>query len=209
MKTNFLTPKHSDNKLFNRIEWDGDSDIKPFAVDVLYEVYKYKNIYKKENLIMTSILTIANPVAALTKKENGTPSNRAACAGAHLKNDFKTALKAEAVAYASIGAVVLTHKIPAVSTFVEKSASKLAKTKIGKHIGKVASSMLSQETISKIKGLPTPVKLAAAIAVPTLSAISIITTKGIYNAGKIDQKYEDKAQLNKLVDSKIETKDKD
>ena len=91
------------------------------------------------------------------------------------------------------------------------SKSKTAQNFISKYISKVKNSNAIKNTIeelspyikkcaNKFKALPTPAKVVLGIGLVLTTAVSnLIRTKGIYDAGKIDQEYIDKAKLQNAL----------
>lgn len=91
------------------------------------------------------------------------------------------------------------------------SKSKTAQNFISKYISKVKNSNAVKNTIKeltpyikkgadKFKALPTPAKVVLGAGLVLTTAVSnLIRTKGIYDAGKIDQEYIDKAKLQNAL----------
>ena len=163
--------------------------------------------------------------APLVSKEKGTMGNRMDCAGEQIKNSVKTGLQGSAVAAGAIGT---TYGIVHNKTMANAAAKVFDKTLngIGKLFGKkdlaqivdnkllkTVSKYLTKDnaklntkgfyktmafdpkTLSKIKTAK-GIALVSAIALPVLG---YIRDKHIYKMGQIDQKYTDKASLQKTL----------
>lgn len=141
---------------------------------------------------MTSFSTqaIAGPViGTMVSNDKGDLSNRAKCAGAHLKNNATTAAQAVLLtgACGAAGAVGYRHSTP-IARFVDKGVDTIIKK------GKLDYTPIKQFA-QRIKSLPPKAKVLAAIGLPFVIGLSYIRDKYLYQAGQIDQKYTDMAKI--------------
>ena len=136
--------------------------------------------------------------------------NRIEHAGARFVNYEKTNLKdalfTTAGVAASVGTAALIAKSPTVQNLITKGATKLAGTSFAKtaigELSKAASTVTPWITkaASWLKALPTAGKIALGVGLlATAIGSRIIRNKGIKEAGKIEQKYDDMAALNKRL----------
>lgn len=170
---------------------------------------------------MTNFTTqlVAGPVvSSFASKDKGSFGNKMNCAGAQMKNNLITGLQATAVAGAAIGTTAAAVKYNTVGTTLarafDKAANALGKLvgtkdlagKINKKLAKLISKGVTKDnanlTPEKLKSLTKGLKgfkagaLISAIALPV---ISNITNKHFYKMGQIDQKYTNKAKLEKNI----------
>ena len=103
----------------------------------------------------------------------------------------------------SIGAAAAVSKSKTAQNFISKYISKgLNGTKNNKVIKDTVEELSPyiKKCANKFKALPTPAKVVLGIGLVLTTAASIlIRTKGIYDAGKIDQEYIDKAKLQNAL----------
>ena len=103
----------------------------------------------------------------------------------------------------SIGAAAAVSKSKTAQNFISKYISKglngIKNNKVIKDTVEELSPYIKKST-DKFKALPTPAKVVLGIGlVLTTAASNLIRTKGIYDAGKIDQEYIDKAKLQNAL----------
>lgn len=164
-------------------------------------------------------------VAPLVSKDKGSAGNRIDCAGSQIKNNATTALQTVAVGGAAVGATrVVVRDTLAFSPITKgltktfdsamKLIGKIAKKpdlsqKVTEYLNSMAKKIQkaniphSQNTIVKVfdksKMMTSRFKAAAVIAAVLLPTLGYIAHKHSYKAGQIDQKYTDKAQIQKAV----------
>ncbi len=159
-------------------------------------------------LITTSVATALNPALAQklnSPKQNtkGSLGNRVEYSTKQAGNLIKTDIKARLATSTGIGATFLaaygTLKSKGAQDIISKSMKSLANKFNLKEIAQELTPIL-KEAAGKIKSLPAPVKAVAAVGLLLTSAIgSQIRTQGVYEAGKIDQEYTDKAKLQNII----------
>lgn len=103
----------------------------------------------------------------------------------------------------SIGAAAAVSKSKTAQNFISKYISKglngIKNNKVIKDTVEELSPYI-KKCANKFKVLPTPAKVVLGIGlVLTTAASNLIRTKGIYDAGKIDQKYTDRAKLQQTL----------
>ena len=103
----------------------------------------------------------------------------------------------------SIGAAAAVSKSKTAQNFISKYISKglngIKNNKVIKDTVEELSPYI-KKCADKFKALPTPAKVVLGIGlVLTTAASNLIRTKGIYDAGKIDQEYIDKAKLQNAL----------
>ena len=103
----------------------------------------------------------------------------------------------------SIGAAAAVSKSKTAQNFISKYISKglngIKNNKVIKDTVEELSPYI-KKCADKFKALPTPAKVVlGAGLVLTTAASNLIRTKGIYDAGKIDQEYIDKAKLQNAL----------
>ena len=155
---------------------------------------------------MTSyVRTMAfGPVAGtLTDNTKGSVGNRVDCAGAHIKNNFKSGLQYSATGAALMGTVYAAAKNPKAfdkaatkfTGFLSKNlvrlSNQLSKQPMLKLFSKECSALASKMTN------PNAI-LVGAILGATALVTNYITRNHAYKAGQIDQKYTDKAKLQEF-----------
>ena len=156
----------------------------------------------------TNLITAVNPACSLAaNNDKGSIGNRIEHSVEQTKNSLKTQFKDQFVSMAGVAGSI--GAAAAVSAAVSKS--KTAQNFISKYISKVKNSNAVKNTIEeltpyikkgadKFKALPTPAKVVLGIGlVLTTAASNLIRAKGIYDAGKIDQKYTDRAKLQQTL----------
>lgn len=143
---------------------------------------------------MTNYLTqqVTGPVISpFISKDKGDFSNRANCAGAQLKNYAQTLVQ-DVVVLGGIGAAgreaLKGGKFSRAMLKITDTSLNIAK-KIAKKIGLNSGSGSGS--------LPAKFKVLAPIVAVGGLALSYVTGKYIYKMGQIDQKYTDKATLEK------------
>lgn len=138
--------------------------------------------------------------------------NRLEHSGQQIKNIAKTNIKDTFVtaggAAATVGAAVAVSKSAraqkAIGNFVKEFTDDFANSPAGKNIIKFA-----QDNISKFRNLPANTKAAiGSVAVLgtliTTAASRFVKNQGCYNAGKINQKYVDKSNLQQAAAKDLE-----
>ena len=126
--------------------------------------------------------------------------------GNYIKTNAKDALFTTAGIAGSVGAAALIAKSPLTQKLLTKGAAKLANTSLMKSaistvsgaVGKIAPFV--QKATGWFMALPTAGKIALGVGLAaTAIASRIIRNKGIKNAGRIEQKYDDMAALNRQL----------
>lgn len=136
-------------------------------------------------------LTTAHMALTMLDSSKGSITNRALCAKEHAKNDLKTGLKLVTVGAGAVGtAYAAKHS----AKFA--SGLKIGATYIGKGIGKLATKLGATKIGAKI--LANAPK-AGLIGVGIAAGAYVLDTVFSYanKAGRIDQKYEDSAKIEK------------
>ena len=166
---------------------------------------------------MTNYITQAacGPViGSVVSSDKGDIANRTKCAGAQLKNNVATLAQDVVVIGGAAGAGALINKNAKLSAKVTKFFDKVVNKLMpgrkrditlfgtgGKPFKtfEIRQSKLAQKLLNMVpKG-----KIALAVALPALMAVSFISGKHLYKMGQIDQKYTDKAELRKHQDEVI------
>lgn len=135
---------------------------------------------------MTSFTTqaIAGPViSSMVTSDKGDFSNRTKCAGAQLKNNLTTGLTSVAVGVTAGTGI----------RYAAKSPRRLVK--IAQAFDKIAKKILPKN--ANLKKLNNRSKVALAIGLPLMAISSFISGRHLYKMGQIDQKYTDKAKVEK------------
>ena len=91
-----------------------------------------------------------------------------------------------------VGGAYATKKVLTTPKYAKKALTVF--NKITEKIGKKAP-----EITKKLTKLPGKAKIIGLIALPVLTAVGYLATKGTYEMGKIDQKYEDIAKIRTSV----------
>ncbi len=160
---------------------------------------------------MTSFETQAlcgNVIGSMVGKDKGDVSNRTRCAGAQLKNNAQTLAADTVVIGAGAGTIAAAKKMPKFQSAMVKIFDK-----IGKHIyplrkraveltGKYGTKFKTFELTrgvraDKLLKAPGMAKVAAIVALPVTLALGYLENRRIYKSGQIDQKYTDRAKLEK------------
>lgn len=157
--------------------------------------------------------------APLVSKDKGSMGNRMDCAGAQIKNNLSTAVQTGLVTGAAVGTIKYSDKMPkalnkvakffdtAVKKFAEANymyTEKIVRNAPGRVNGKFVSrgGKIVKEfspSIQKLLKASSKTKFGLAVAAITLPILTFIGAKGIYKMGQIDQKYTDKAQVQKQL----------
>ena len=131
-----------------------------------------------------------------------TIGNRLEHAGARFINMKKTQMKDVLATTAGIGATVLAATAVKNSSILQKGIKGLGtaikNSNFGKEIAAGAKELMpyAKKGINWIKSLPAPAKAVLVAGLIATSIVSrLIENKGIRNAGKIEQKYDDRAAL--------------
>lgn len=106
----------------------------------------------------------------------------------------------------SAGAAALVSKSKTAQNFITKGFETVKNSNFGKEAVKLTKSVAEsaapyvKQGASWIQALPKPAKavLGAGLAITALVCNSI-TNKGVYDAGKLDQEYTDKAKLQNIL----------
>jgi hypothetical protein len=140
---------------------------------------------------MTTISGNTFALAPLADSKKGPFENRIRCTGEHMGNNIKANLATTATIGGAVGISTLAAKYPSVANalkipvdFVKNGISNLLSGSGGKAVKEAFSTGLEF-----VKNSPTAVKIAAPLI------LLGIMFKNYYNAGKIDQKYEDRAKV--------------
>lgn len=142
------------------------------------------------NYLQTRTLGALSP---MVDKNKGDFSNRTNCAGAHLKNNVQT-LAQDAVV---IGGTAVGIRAAAKQTKFAQMMNKFGKNVV-EFYKPMFDSLKSNKLLQKFKKLPAANKGAVGtVAALGLAALSFIGCKHIYKSGQIDQKYTDKAKIEK------------
>ena len=171
---------------------------------------------------MTDFITNAalGATAPLVAKDKGDLSNRLNCAGAHIKNNAQTlaqdtvviggtAIAARAVAKNKNLADKFCNVVSKVTQKTVGTINKVlpnkVKDKAYKCFNKIRTRITGGDLIGKINKLSTKQKGAIGILM-SLGALALgyVGYKHIYKAGQIDQKYTDKAAIEKHTKSPLE-----
>lgn len=160
-----------------------------------------KFVGKKGKIIMANYLQTRTlgALSPMVDKNKGDFSNRTNCAGAHIKNNVQTlAQDAVVIGGTAVGirAAAKQSKFANIIGNFGKTVAKGYRTWL-ENIG-LANNKGIQKLIQKFKNLPAANKGAVGtVAALGLAALSFIGCKHIYKSGQIDQKYTDKAKIEK------------
>lgn len=152
----------------------------------------------------TNLITAVNPACSLAvNNDKGSIGNRIEHSVEQTKNMVKTQFKDQFVSAAgvagSIGAAAAVSKSKTAQNFISKYISKVKNSNTIKNTIEELSPYI-KKCADKFKALPTPAKVVLGIGLVLTTAVSnLIRTKGIYDAGKIDQKYTDRAKLQQTL----------
>lgn len=163
---------------------------------------------------------LAGPViTSIASKEKGSMGNRMDCAGSQIKNNASTAVQSALVTGAAVGTIKVSGKMPKAlgkfAAFFDKGLKKVAlstnsftekfvKNAPGRVNGKFVSrggKMVKEFSpwVKKLLNLSSKTKFGIGVTAIALPILGFIGAKGIYKMGQIDQKYTDKAQLQKQI----------
>lgn len=137
----------------------------------------------------------SSSISPLFSEEKGTMGNRVDCAAAQTWNTTKGVLKTGMAGGAAYGAYALAKKYPAVEKFMTGGLKMISNlmTK-NKYTNKVA------EFITKgISNLSKAGKIGAIAAIIATPVIAYVGAKQMYQMGQIDQKYTDRAGMQRVV----------
>lgn len=151
---------------------------------------------------------LGSPIASLVGKDKGDISNRGQCAGSQILNNVKT-LAADTVVIGGAAATATAAKRS--PKFMQKLANGFDKMVKALHPVKKRNVNLIGESgkvfktfevsrgqkAEKLLKMASKNKAIAMIALPATMLISYFTYKNIYKSGQIDQKYTDKAKIEK------------
>lgn len=135
---------------------------------------------------MTSFTTqaIGGPViSSMVTSDKGDFSNRTKCAGAQLKNSLTAGLTSVAVGVAAGTGIRYAAKNPRRLVKIAQAFDKIAKKILPKDVN--------------LKKIGNKSKVAMAIGLPLMAISSFISSRYLYKMGQIDQKYTDKAKVEK------------
>ena len=147
----------------------------------------------------------------LRKDDKGSVVNKAKCAGAHLKNDFKYDMLETVATTAGLGVGYLIYKKPKIGVNAMKSVGNVA-AGLGKVLGKVKPKFITNigkaleshgVTIASKASKYGKVGALAAVVIGTLGVLTGLATKHAYNEGRIEQKYVDNAKIEKMTGSVV------
>ena len=138
-------------------------------------------------------------VSSMVAKDKGDISNRAQCAKDQLVNNVKTLAADTVVLSGAAGVTALAGKKPTkFAALFDKLNKKLAKwtpkNKIGESYKNAFKKIASKCKNPKAKAAAL---VATFVALPAMGLISYINHRHSYREGQIDQKYTDKARLEK------------
>lgn len=162
--------------------------------------------------------TVGPVISSLASKDKGSMGNKVDCAGAQLKNNAVTGLQAGAVTAGAAGGVYGVAKNAKLARGAAKVFDSIMNG-FGKLIGekdfaqkinkKVQNNLAKNlvkdnanfgpEMLKKVTDAIRKSKGALLVAAATLPILSYISHKHSYKMGQIDQKYTDKAQLQKTL----------
>lgn len=131
-----------------------------------------------------AISSISPVIGALVSNDKGDANNKRQCALEHMANNFKYNTSNLLI---MAGGAHVTRKVLTTPKYAKVALNVF--NKIAQKIGKVAP-----EVAKKLTKLPGKAKIVGLIAAPVLLAVGYLATKGTYEMGKIDQKYEDIAR---------------
>lgn len=159
-------------------------------------------------------------LTSVCSKEKGSAKNRTKCAGSHIKNSVITNLETTALTGAAVGTGYYLTKTPtamnAVGNNINKGVSWVT-NKLGLKTYEWVKGPASRAAngrfkpgvktlvtkdlpfVKKILNASAKTKAFAAIAALALPVLAYITHKHAYKAGQIDQKYTDKAVMQKAI----------
>lgn len=147
---------------------------------------------------MTSYLKNATlgVAAPLVSKDKGDISNRAKCMGSQTLNNVKTLAADTLVIGGSVATLKAAAKFGKFGSFLQKITEKGAgvATKV---FSKAGLGKVSSKISTIMNKMPKGVKIAAPVVLAATALIGYFKNKNIYKAGQIDQKYTDKAKLEK------------
>ena len=139
-------------------------------------------------------------------QNKGSIGNRMEYAGKQTWNYYKNMWKAEADAFVGLGATAAltagVAKSKTTQNILTKGFQALKNTGFAKEMGKMAAEFApyAKKALVTLKALPGPAKaVLAAGAILTSIAVNRNQNKMMYQAGKIDQEYTDKAKLQKQL----------
>lgn len=141
------------------------------------------------------------PISSVVSKDKGDFSNRMNCAGAQIKNNVSTLAQDVVVIGGAAAGTAVATKNAKLTTKIAKGFDKIVKRlahgcnrfKFSKNVTNINTGWVRKN----LARLSPKAKVAIAFALPALAAVGFITQKHIYKMGQIDQKYTDKAALEK------------
>ena len=145
-------------------------------------------------------------MTAVASKDKGSIGNRTNYLAEQTKENFKTALKQDAVVIGgtavTAGATIVTKNSKTVQNLLTKGFVAIKNSKFGdgvKEMAKEVKPYLSK-AVGYVKNLPGPAKaVLAAGTIITALASERIYHNHIAKSGQIDQKYTDKAKMEKTL----------
>lgn len=162
--------------------------------------------------------TVGPVISSLASKDKGSMGNKVDCAGAQLKNNAVTGLQAGAVTAGAAGGIygiAKNEKLARGAAKIFDSAmngfgkligkkdfAKEVNSKIQKNLAKKLvknNANFSPEMLKTVTNAIRKSKGALLIAAATLPVLNYISHKHSYKMGQIDQKYTDKAKLQKTL----------
>jgi len=145
-------------------------------------------------------ITTGFALAPLVDKSKGSAGNRIDCAGAHMKNNIKQNVKTMAVGAGVAGVSYAAVKNKDVAKLGAKGLQKIVKAfaKLGQKVNLPKLTFHAYKTSLRIARNPAGACIAAAVAIGT-AAFAKITHTHAYNAGRIDAKYEARANAQNVA----------
>lgn len=147
-----------------------------------------------------SQMVVGPGLSPFVSKDKGDFSNRANCAGAQFANNLKTLAQDVVVLGGALGGIKLASKSDKFAKPFAKITDGFAKLN-QTLVKKLYKTNVTPTWIRKLKGLSPKTKAMGAIAALAISAVSYISCKHLYKMGQIDQKYSDKAAIEKHQNS--------
>lgn len=140
-------------------------------------------------------------IAVLTDKNKGSIGNKMDCAAEHTRNTLTTTLKGSAAAVGIGAATGAMIKSKSVNNLVEKGVNALKNTEVFKKYAPEVKD-LAKKGLDAFNKLPGTTKIIAGVGAGLAAVTCYLFDKShSFKAGQIDQKYTDKAQLQKTLEA--------
>lgn len=151
-------------------------------------------------MILTGPMLGKGYIATLADKNKGSLGNKIDCAKEQTKNTATTALKGSAAAVGIGAATGAMIKSKSVNNIVVKGVNALKKTQVFEKYAPKAKD-LTKKGLDAFKKLPGSAKIIAGVGIGLAAITGYALDKShSFKAGQIDQKYTDKAQLQKTLE---------